>query len=180
MLIVFQLQKFAVHSDIPRAKMVHLADTSVNLATVVRSVCLELTACGAIHRSSIRLTNKDIFGVEALQSFCIQRVCFCSRIVLKSLFDVSVRSIGFLRRFGPMMAALPPTTSSMAVLRPLTVGLILRTCCTPRQITRVQDNVVQKSEIRDQHRNQQDVINGKNSGASASARSSIIMVSRMY
>lgn len=182
MLILFQLRKLAVHSDIPRAKMIHLADTSVDLSTVVRSVCLELTARGAIHRSPIRLTNKDIFGVEALQSFCIQRVCFCSRIVLQSLFDaVSARSIiSFLRRFGPMMSALPPTMSSTAVLRPLTVSLILRTCCTPRQITRVQDNVIQKSEIRDQHRNQQDVINGKNGGASASPRPSIIMVSRMY
>lgn len=154
MLVSFQLQKRALHSDIPRAKVIHLADTSVHLSTVVRSVCLELTARGAIHRSPIRLAYKDIFGVEALQSFRIQRVCLRSRIVLKSSFDIaSVRSISFLRRFGPMMSALPPAMSSTTVLWSLTVGLVLRTCCTSREVTRVQGNVIQKPEIGGQHRN---------------------------
>jgi hypothetical protein len=58
--------------------------------------------------------------------------------------------------------------------------MILRTCYSPRQVTRVQDNVIQKPEVGGQHRNQQDVIDGKNSGASASPRPSIIMVGRMY
>lgn len=71
MLVSLPLQKPVYDSDIPRAKVIHLADTSVNLSTVVRSVCLELTACGAIHWSPVRLTYKDIFRVEALQSFRI-------------------------------------------------------------------------------------------------------------
>ena len=89
------------HTSNPRTKMVHLADTSVHLTTVMRPICLELTTRRTVRRSPIYLTDEKVLGVEALQPRRIQRICFPSSIRLQSPFDIDirVRSISLLGCF---------------------------------------------------------------------------------
>lgn len=90
--------------------MVHLADTSVHLTTVMRSVCLELTACRAIRRSPIHLTDEKILGVKALQSRRIQRISLPSSVRFQPPFDIDIRlgSISLLGCFRSYMTTPPP------------------------------------------------------------------------
>ena len=94
-------------ANTPRTKMVHLADTSVHLTAVMRPICLELTACRAVRRSPIYLTDEKVLGVEALQSRRIQRICLPSSIRLQSPFDIDIR-LGSIRLLGCFRSS--PTT----------------------------------------------------------------------
>lgn len=62
--------------------MIHLANAAINFSTVVRTVCLELTARGAIRWPTVFLTDEDIFGIKAFQSFRVQLKSLPSRILI--------------------------------------------------------------------------------------------------
>lgn len=53
---------------IPRAEMIHLANATIKLAAVMRSIYLELATSGAIRWSSVLLTNIYIFRIKILQT----------------------------------------------------------------------------------------------------------------
>lgn len=82
-------------TDIPRAEMVHLPHTSVNLAAMVRSVRFELTACRAPGWTPILLADKDILCVEALKTSRVQLERPSPSMVIHPSLQVRLRLASF-------------------------------------------------------------------------------------
>lgn len=102
-------------SNIPRTKVVHLTDTSVHFATVMRSVRLELATCRTIWWPPIGLTDKHVLGVEALKAPRVQGVRLPPSGIIQPPFDIRVHviSIGLLSCPPTWPTAPPPPVFAM-------------------------------------------------------------------
>jgi hypothetical protein len=86
--------------------MIHLANAAINFPTVVRTICLELAARGAIRWSTVFLTDEDIFGIKAFQPFRVQWKSLPASILIQSMLRVGLPSRLLLCITGFLHAAL--------------------------------------------------------------------------